>query len=876
MVTNTRRELSLKRSLIGILIRYTAAISILGLSLGCSRKNEEIATVSIHIPTPSRLSSASSAQVQSASSPRITMLLVNVRGPSMPSPQFFTWDAKAICPSCSDENLPSVPSSVTFNGVQKGAGMLIQVMAVQGQGGSSIFYGENVKDLTKDNESVAISLATIGASQVEGSVAGRFLNTANTGPNGRVHLHFTPVVGGAARPTMKLFDMNIVNGWFNFFFIRGVNFSYKFNDGTTLFDGVTLDSAIFNSAQNSVLRTSIDPYYAMNNGNTVTLQSERKMILGYFGPGVTTQRGCFSPTSSEMNYAWKDASQNTPMTWKGTSPKADVEIGGVSGCGGDANSYTSDLFLRGQYLTNQETKAFGMSPPFRMISNSGSGGFVKREFVPGDEDTSPIMTLTWQYLPDTTGFVDGAEVYMSLASMNGAGGMGFNCLSIKNNPNYTLVGNEPFNASLNSTVIDSTDLASSGISPWALTSANFVVCAYKGAGADKTYFSGPITSENRFGSNGTPQRTLILYPNSSDPVTAVPNNMMGVIVSECLKYRLLVLGTDGRPDNSHSGESGISLSTSSGMTIWDTSDCSTTSFSGNIPAATSTRDVFIKSANATQGPFEIYVNKSNYNTLGSLVTFHGVVTGAYDATGINTAMIKMAVGKCYPLKLYRKNSGGINPTRNSTAMTFTNLTAPGGASFEIYLDRSCEENPATISDVTLGAGITYKEIYVKPTSTGSAGEWTLISTGSAANGATQTTGQVEVGAATISAVQYNLPSGTGLGSTCNSIELFTTNNVGANLHYEVDRVMRIVASNSAASGAVSFFTDSGCSALVGTANPLGSSGNMDITLPKYSSMGLKLYYQGASAYVFSLTTSILTTDLGTSLVTGQTSGNYSY
>ena len=189
-------------------------------------------------------------------------LIVSVQGPSM-SPAIYYFDA---CPgggdTCPNPMIP--PSAVTLE-VPKGKGRLIQVLYVLGSGGGSMgmYYGDSLKDLSLNQESVAIPTSAVGAvSNSHAEVFGKVCD-GSTGPQ-------TLSIAIPGKPPVPFRRQFTYSGFFEIGFPLDLPFSL-YTSGRSLIE-------------NQMLQNFITP---IANTRLVANPSSDYMVAQVFGSGCS-------------------------------------------------------------------------------------------------------------------------------------------------------------------------------------------------------------------------------------------------------------------------------------------------------------------------------------------------------------------------------------------------------------------------------------------------------------------------------------------------------------------------------------------------------------------------------------------------------------
>lgn len=171
---------------------------------------------------------AMSAGDVSAMSIPVHFAAVSITGPSMGeiSKNWFQ-EAGAINPI------------VTVEGVPRGSGRLVQVIAgADNGGGTTIYYGEAVFDANADVASVSVNMTALSnAVQGEADIEGRYFGPGGTTPSGRVKVMYKP---SNANPPMTIFKVEMFAGWFRMMAPAFGDFRYVLEEtGEVLFASAT-------------------------------------------------------------------------------------------------------------------------------------------------------------------------------------------------------------------------------------------------------------------------------------------------------------------------------------------------------------------------------------------------------------------------------------------------------------------------------------------------------------------------------------------------------------------------------------------------------------------------------------------------------------
>lgn len=270
--------------------RSLVAIVLLPLMIltACTRAKEEVTAISLSIPHSIEVKSKASGKVTSqalTSTQVLGHVIINASGAGIPSPILFTWDS---CYDCL--NAPPPPTSFVLD-IPQGDNRLVQVLAVymdEASNSMSFYYGDVTAVLNQTAQALTIPVTSLGVSQqiVSGSIAGRYYIAPDMGPTGVVYMKYNP----PGKPSMIIEKSHIINGWFNFFTLKGIEFSYEMDNGFKLFGGpVSADSAVFAASSTTphLLKVTKPIHNRNDSWDSTTAnwrQSEPEIsILGWFG-----------------------------------------------------------------------------------------------------------------------------------------------------------------------------------------------------------------------------------------------------------------------------------------------------------------------------------------------------------------------------------------------------------------------------------------------------------------------------------------------------------------------------------------------------------------------------------------------------------------
>lgn len=370
---------------------------------GCTRAvNPKNAQITLDLKRSSKNRSlASTSQI-------LSDIFINVSASDIGHPIYFHWDGHS-CGSSSCSPPPSVDLVVP-----QGQGRLIQVLVVfQGNGGMSFQYGDVAQDLTSAAQTVGVSTVPIGGATKTANVFGRYLNSSNSGPTGLLTAQFVPPNN---RPPMTVMEFPIFGGWFSGMFIMdGASINYSLN-GAPIFLNANLASPEFTPSAKVFVADL--PAYDRIRTNPLTVESQpaQEIIIGFFGPGASTQAACYN---TSLNVPIPNAAQAgtglntnpTTFAWYGSAPTAGnagpLVFSGQNGtpntasvCANSTNEFVDHLIFYEKNLGNGSDSSAGFRGPWQNIPNTSCTN-CGLNFV-GVSQSGTNTILNWNFLPGTT------------------------------------------------------------------------------------------------------------------------------------------------------------------------------------------------------------------------------------------------------------------------------------------------------------------------------------------------------------------------------------------------------------------------------------------------------------------------------------------
>lgn len=385
---------------------------ILSISVGCAQKTEMTA-INMTMPDWSQFTgkpAGKSGVGAMAIVKVISRVMINVTGPGIATPVVHIWELHRN--SGSGGSIPTPPKEFELT-VPRGNQRLIQVLVIvedvnttsMDTEGSMVFhYGDQTKTLSSAVETVNIALSPINSSSVEGSLSGRYLNADGSTPSGVVSMYFAP----PGKSPMIVDRSSIFSGYFSFFLLPNVPFTYRLENGTTLFDSVTISS--FNSGLGyQAIHVAVPQGYQDRGSGPRTYRTERRKVVGFFGPGATTggRMVCY-PGASSISGFYPAATGGSPIYWSpsaAASSMARVINGGLGGA--CAGTFGSDQFTIEPSRLPSGDAPLPMRGPFQEVTFGNQRTFLS--VMP----TNPTqLNVDWDYLPGVVGnSVDGVGLF---------------------------------------------------------------------------------------------------------------------------------------------------------------------------------------------------------------------------------------------------------------------------------------------------------------------------------------------------------------------------------------------------------------------------------------------------------------------------------
>jgi uncharacterized delta-60 repeat protein len=318
-------------------------MSLLLFQLSCTRPDDNNSTLKISIPNKIK-----ATDLKGLNAPRsvtafeyvnLMHVVINVSGAGISAPIVFNFDAEEQCRGCAV--VPPLPEIITLPTLAAGSGRLIQVLGVYSDSTSgspmgALYYGDNsgaLVNFDKPEVSVEIPVSLKASGNLRGgSLIGRYLTDATTGPSGSFEIRYAP----PSTPALVIDRGFIANGWFQSFLLDSVPLDLVLaGTNQILFSGVSLSGlgSKISGSSTQMAKIDIPDHFNVIRNSGVPAES---VILGFFGPGATQQTVC-SPSTFTFTKLMQATDHTQPLLYR---QSGGIQIVGGSNCTRDSISAT--------------------------------------------------------------------------------------------------------------------------------------------------------------------------------------------------------------------------------------------------------------------------------------------------------------------------------------------------------------------------------------------------------------------------------------------------------------------------------------------------------------------------------------------------------
>lgn len=690
--------------------RFAVLALVVGFGAGCTKK-EESAKLYIEMPNWNAVTEKYSAAKTGSQTARgkigalsgtkvtaVTRVMINISGPGM-NTVVRIWDFNDAPRTAN--SLPTPPSEFSFE-VPRGADRLFQALAIieevdlsssESSGGAMTFlYGDVTKPLTQAIEAVPITLANEGVGTgPEGSLSGRFLTAPGVGPSGKVNMYYAPLAG---RPEMIVHSTSIFSGFMHFYVPPTVRFSYRVAEtNMPLFEKISINS--FDAALTiGLAKINVPAAFRNRNGNSAQRDAEqaRSKLVGFFGPGVTTEVTCYDSDLSSLNnlYTSADPLDLTGVEWNASSllvTDARVSGGGLPYAGelcpgGYGDFGVGHMFMRVQALSNGDSP-LGLHGPFSEISPNTN------QYIAAGFNGSSLQ-LNWKYLRPTIGdSVDGVGVFTkTLALGENADLRWHDSAPCSRLPTLGFTEVTRVAAGTQAAPVESYTIPS--VNPLAYSSGRHVsvLCPYSNT---KGYYDFALTHST--GSNNSQnQATRLSITRAGEPSVSSAGSRTSVANNACIP--MIVRSTDefGNLARKNSGSAIITVSHNgaAGTVFSEAPNCGSASATLNINMHHD-QHIFFMTIDPAETNFEVLVQDTSPMPLTATNFFATRVTPSTPSVAVASAPALVYKHQCFPFLTTKMATNGVDriPQGNSGAQAISYATSLSQSGFQVFEDGNC-------------------------------------------------------------------------------------------------------------------------------------------------------------------------------------------
>lgn len=421
----------MKHKLIFVL-QFLLGAAILASLVACSRSSDSSSSLLLSIPMQN---------AKNETGKELEHVIINLRPGGVGLPLVRELEDHEIQSLYSNGYLQMVLDQNTLHQpLPKSSNLLVQYLGVfQGDNEDLEFsYGDVYVNTSGSGDIPAdITAVSIGTSQKEARVMGRYFNSTTGGPTGKMIAYFHPPTGS---PRVAVMKKEIYNGWFEIFILDNyqARFSYEMESGEPVFTEVHLGSPLFQVPSDHQLHLNYPvSYHFESNDMMVESVSEEEVIAGFFsstaGPDLSNHKVCYVNTEEALKYSFADPALTQSLIFDADSTDASkvrILSGGVAesfvnvfssnaACSFDSGS---EMALFHNHLDHHGEDAFGIRGPFQIVEPLQQWeGFVKAHSVVGGNQ----IQVEWKYLPGVLGpAVSGATIFARYDEHGGGGGGG--------------------------------------------------------------------------------------------------------------------------------------------------------------------------------------------------------------------------------------------------------------------------------------------------------------------------------------------------------------------------------------------------------------------------------------------------------------------
>lgn len=422
---------------------------------GCTRALPDHVELSVSVPT----SLNKLGTLGTAGSEKLELVILNLRETPASPPRVFFFEAGKNLPGGATIGGPLV-LTLAGDAIPLSKTTLVQYAGVfKDDAGALVFsYGDTTVNTAVNGVIPASIVATVypsgGGRQL--NFGGRYLSAANAGPTGGLTTYFQPPIppnsaATLAPPPMAVDRSEMIDGYFSTFAIEGgpatnPKFTYKLLDYATgtesvIWADVNSSSSLFDPSDvnSNFLRLNVPPHFRQErreNGSILTKPDPGGWYYaGHWAVDSTvlgdSNVGEFldSAPSQTLSDLTSDPIGLTPLPYisvASTIPSLQPDFSSSDQAGG-ANS----IYVYPTRIRDHDSDVYGFRGVFAILDPSAQ---YDDAFLKATRITATNVSLSWQYLPLSSGALSGAEVFYKF-EQSGGGGSGGDGPSLEGRPN---------------------------------------------------------------------------------------------------------------------------------------------------------------------------------------------------------------------------------------------------------------------------------------------------------------------------------------------------------------------------------------------------------------------------------------------------------
>lgn len=713
----------IKYFLVSLVSLFLVSLSL----VSCTRpENRNSSQIKIQIPTQMNQQS----KLGTLSTLAASHVVINVTGPGLAAPLVVSWDRKRqVLADINQVDQILEPPPLNLE-IPKGEGRLFQAVVVYEDletRSMAFYYGETLKALTANDESVAIDLNkinTTGEALETANVAGRILNTSGSGPTGEVRMLYFPPNN---RPPMEIERSYITNGWFGFFLTNTIPFSFEFiPERRLLFSNVTMSSPQFQPSSNKVAVIKVPESIRMESGSNSSNQENeideaRTFIIGFFGDSGTSSAsigGSICYQDGAYTYYKKysidsaTGSAYEPLTYSiqnfaGSTPSLADKVTlykttATSACASTASLSESVIPILPELLSEGGgSYAAGFTGVFKLHKNNDYYSSIERRNLTASE-----FKLALRYLPGTTTLYDNILAFRAPIDFEGGGDF-VNCEAMqKNETFFERLGSFP--------VAIGADGAHEITLPMIPAPWTIALCPAKG---ERTFNAGVMLPSRWFSGSGGGGDTTGGGGSSGPTVEVNGFDLMPTIyqvgLNQCIPTYVHLRSSDnGNPTNSVNRN--FSISSPGGVVYDDIANCilgnASNISSFTIPASELTKLLYVRTSGSPVN-VNLTVTETDFGSKSQNLSVAS--TGSVTSFTFHNDNIKIGSNQCSEVIVFFTDSNNRLATIGSASSLNLSKQNLGGTPVNDFSVFANCQSTTQITSIPVAAGDYFKTFAIK-------------------------------------------------------------------------------------------------------------------------------------------------------------------